>query len=193
MPLHLQSENKRNDALGASPISRIPLGELLQHQFFFVAKFNPETREHQERARKSAHVSQRERGGKKHGEYSGVDGMAHESVRPVLNQLVSLFQCHNTAPVASESNSGPKCEGQTDDAQECSRPCGRRDMGDDAQIEWIRQSRSIEQQEISDRQQDPVAQPLRPGFTIHRTLGRYRSDHPDRNKHEPATTDDIED
>ena len=41
-----QSEHKRNDAFGASLIIRIPLGELLQHQFFFVAKFNPETRKH---------------------------------------------------------------------------------------------------------------------------------------------------
>ena len=41
-----QSEDKRNDAFGSSPIIRIPLGELLQHQFFFVAKFNPETRKH---------------------------------------------------------------------------------------------------------------------------------------------------
>ena len=44
--LFQQSEHKRNDAFGSSPIIRIPLGELLQHQFFFVAKFNPETRKH---------------------------------------------------------------------------------------------------------------------------------------------------
>src|SRR5436190_23773814 len=113
--------------------------------------------------------------------------MAHESVRPALNQFVSFFQCHYTAPIAPESNSGPKREGQTDDAQDCSRPCDRNYMGNDVKIERIRKSSAIEQQEVSDYQQHPVAQPLRPAFTIDRALGRYRSDHPDRNKHEPAT------
>ena len=52
-PLDLQSEHKRNDAFGAQPISCISLRELLQHQLFFVAKFNPETRKCQKCARKS--------------------------------------------------------------------------------------------------------------------------------------------
>src|SRR6266403_3133533 len=71
--LHLKSEDKRNDAFGSSPIISISLGELLQHQFFFVAKFNPETRKHQECAHKPGQVSLRERGGKEHGDYPGVD------------------------------------------------------------------------------------------------------------------------
>src|SRR5712672_62783 len=87
--LSAQSEDKRNDAFGSSPIIRIPLGELLQHQLFLVAKFNPETRKHQDCAHKPGQVSLRERGGKEHGEYPGVDWMAHESVRPALLQFVS--------------------------------------------------------------------------------------------------------
>ena len=65
-------------------------------------------------------------------------------------------------------------------------------MGNDAQIERIRHSPAIEQQEASDHQQYPIAQPLHLGLTIHRALGRYRSEHPDRGKDQPATTDDIE-
>jgi len=64
-------------------------------------------------------------------------------------------------------------------------------MGNDAQTERIRQSPAIEQQDVSDHQQYPVAQPLRPAFTIYRALGRYRGDYPDRDKDQPATADDI--
>src|SRR5258708_34441560 len=89
--LSAQSEDKRNDAFGSSPIIRIPLGELLQHQFFFVAKFNPETRKHQECAYKPGQVSLRERGSKEHGEYPGVDLGGRRIIKKKLNQFGSFF------------------------------------------------------------------------------------------------------
>ena len=44
--IHQQSNHKGNDAFDALLIRPVLLGKLLQHQLFFVAKFNPETRKH---------------------------------------------------------------------------------------------------------------------------------------------------
>src|ERR1051325_7576314 len=118
--------------------------------------------------------------------------MTDESVRPALNAFGFFFQCDDTAAVPSENKSGPKCDGQTDDRQNSSRPYDRRYIGNDARIERVRQS-SIEEKEKSDHQQYPVTQPLRLGFAIHCALGRYCSDGPGRDKDDPAISDNNPD
>src|SRR3989442_3628662 len=50
----------------------------------------------------------------------------------------------------------------------------------------------MNKEEISDYEQHPIAQPLRPAFAIHRALGRHRSHQPDCDKCDPARTDDVE-
>src|SRR5437867_10820736 len=50
----------------------------------------------------------------------------------------------------------------------------------------------MNKEEISDYEQHPIAQPLRPAFAIHRALGRHRSHRPDCDKCDPARTDAVE-
>lgn len=103
----LESKQERDNAFRPLLVPGISLGELLQHQAFFKAKFDPETQEHQQEAYKSSQMSLHEYSCKEHGEHPAVDGVADESVRTALDEFMSFFQRHHPAPVPAEDHSGP--------------------------------------------------------------------------------------
>jgi hypothetical protein len=41
-------KDERDDSLNSSPIGGVLIGELLAHQFFFVAQFDPQAYEHED-------------------------------------------------------------------------------------------------------------------------------------------------
>src|SRR2546423_14875341 len=95
---HFLLKNERDQPFYAPLIGAVFVGEFLEHEFFFVTQFDPQTAEDERQGDDSSDVAKDDHGSDNHHEDAGVDRMAHEGIRPAGNQFVTAVECDETTP-----------------------------------------------------------------------------------------------
>src|SRR3984885_3600172 len=80
-------DDERYKRLHFPAVSRIFIGEMPQHQLFFLLELDPKARSPQHQSEPAAQPARVHRRPDAHQQQAGVDGMPHETVRPRLHQL----------------------------------------------------------------------------------------------------------
>ena len=140
---------------------------MFQHQIFFAFEFHPKTDEQEQQPNEPAEIADGHRGAGKHGKDSCVNRMTRNAVRSALNEFVAFFQRDQAAPVCPQYQPCPNGKHEAADTQEDTAPGARCCMRNDEPIERCRQGARLDDQKVTDYEQQPV-----PGFAPRCVRGR---------------------
>ena len=181
--------DERHECLHPFLIIRIFVGEMPQHEPFFLFELDPKANANHPQTQEATEPADFDARAETHHQQTRVDGMPHEPVRPGLHQFVALLECDITTPVPSERPARPYRHVQpahanydTDDP----RPIPARHQH---QIHGGRQS-LIRQQKPTQSHGNPMCHGGQQALRFRRPLYRMRADKPVDEKDDPASEDD---